>query len=94
MRYPFWFADGDVGHPLKFFKTKKKVVETTVARHEREPNIPFAFFTEPPADAPDVLPPGSLTLLAVALSLAITFVLGTFPQPVLELVDAATGFLS
>jgi len=56
--------------------------------------IMLMFFTEPPADAPDVLPPGSLTLLAVALSLAITFVLGTFPQPVLELVDAATGFLS
>ena len=56
--------------------------------------IMLMFFTDPPADAPDVLPPGSLTLVAVALSLAITFVLGTFPQPVLEMVDAATGFLS
>ncbi len=56
--------------------------------------IMLMFFTDPPADAPDVLPPGSLTLMAVALSLAITFVLGTFPQPVLDLVDAATGFLS
>jgi NADH-quinone oxidoreductase subunit N len=55
--------------------------------------IMLMFFTDPPADAPDVLPPGSLTLVAIALSLAITFVLGTFPQPVLELVDAATGFL-
>ena len=56
--------------------------------------IMLMFYTEPPADAPDVLPPGSLTLMAIALSLAITFVLGIFPQPVLELVDAATGFLS
>jgi NADH-quinone oxidoreductase subunit N len=55
--------------------------------------IMLMFFTDPPADAPDVLPPGSLTLMAIALSLAITFVLGTFPQPVLEMVDAATGFL-
>ncbi len=56
--------------------------------------IMLMFFTDPAADAPDVLPPGSLTLMAVAVSLAITFVLGTFPQPVLDLVDAAAGFLS
>ena len=56
--------------------------------------IMLMFFTDPPADAPDVVPPGSLTLMAIALSLAITFVLGVFPQPVLEFVDAATGFLA
>lgn len=56
--------------------------------------IMLMFFTDPPADAADVLPPGSLTLMAVALSLAITFVLGVFPQPVLDLVDGAAGFLT
>jgi NADH-quinone oxidoreductase subunit N len=56
--------------------------------------IRLMFFTDPPADAPDVLPPGSLTLVAIGLSLAITAVLGMFPQPVLELVGAATDFVA
>ncbi|MEI6252014.1 MAG: NADH-quinone oxidoreductase subunit NuoN [Mycobacteriaceae bacterium] len=55
--------------------------------------IMLMFFTDPPADAPDVLPPGSMTLVTIALSLAITFVLGTFPQPVLDLADSAATFL-
>jgi NADH-quinone oxidoreductase subunit N len=55
--------------------------------------IMLMFFTDPPTDAPDVLPPGSMTLVTIAASLAITLVLGTFPQPVLDLVDSAATFL-
>lgn len=56
--------------------------------------IMLMFFTDPPADAPDVLPPGAMTLVTIAVSLAVTFVLGTFPQPVLDLVDSAATFLT
>jgi len=56
--------------------------------------IMLMFFTDPPTDAPDVLPPGSMTLVTIAASLAITLVLGTFPQPVLDLVDSAATFLA
>ncbi len=55
--------------------------------------IMLMFFTDPPSDAPDVLPPGAMTLVTIALSLAVTFVLGTFPQPVLDLVDSAARFV-
>jgi NADH-quinone oxidoreductase subunit N len=55
--------------------------------------IMLMFFTDPPDDAPDVLPPGSMTLVTIALSLSITFVLGTFPQPVLDLADSAARFI-
>jgi len=56
--------------------------------------IMLMFFTDPPADAPDVLPPGAMTLVTIAVSLAVTFVLGTFPQPVLDLVDSAATFVT
>lgn len=54
--------------------------------------IVLMFFTDPDEDAPEVRPPGALTLVAIALPLAVTFVLGTFPQPVLDLVDGAATF--
>ena len=56
--------------------------------------IMLMFFTDPPADAPDVLPPGAMTLVTIAVALAVTFVLGTFPQPVLDLVDSAATFVT
>ena len=56
--------------------------------------IMLMFFTDPPPDAPDVLPPGAMTLVTIAVALAVTFVLGTFPQPVLDLVDSAATFVT
>ncbi len=56
--------------------------------------ILLMFFTDPPADAPEVRPPGVRTVLAIGVSLAVTFVLGLFPQPVLDLLDAANFVVS
>ena len=54
--------------------------------------IVLMFFTDSPADAPEFRPPSGLTVIAVAVPLAVTLVVGMFPQPVLDLVDAATSF--
>ena len=54
--------------------------------------IVLMFFTDPPADAPEFHPPSGLTVIAIAVPIVITLALGTFPQPVLDLVDAATRF--
>ena len=70
------------------------VVASAIAVYFYVRVIMLMFFTEPPDDAPDVLPPGSMTLVTIALSLAITFVLGTFPQPVLDLADSAAALLT
>lgn len=55
--------------------------------------IVLMFFADAPADAPEFRPPSALTVIAIAVPLAVTFVLGTFPQPVLDLVGAASTFL-
>lgn len=70
------------------------VVASAIAVYFYVRVIMLMFFTDPPADAPDVLPPGSMTVVTIAVSLAITFVLGTFPQPVLDLADSAATFLT
>ena len=54
--------------------------------------IVLMFFTDSPADAPEFRPQSGLTVIVVAVPLAVTMVLGMFPQPVLDLVDAATAF--
>ena len=54
--------------------------------------IVLMFFTDPSAETPDFRPPGAMTIVVIAVSLVATFVLGTFPQPVLDLVDAAATF--
>ncbi len=54
--------------------------------------IVLMFFADVPADAPEFRPPSALTVIAIAVPLAVTFVLGTFPQPVLGLVGAAAEF--
>jgi NADH-quinone oxidoreductase subunit N len=56
--------------------------------------IVLMFFTEPPADAPDVVAPSSLSIAAIGLTATITFALGALPQPLLDLADAAARFLS
>ena len=56
--------------------------------------IVLMFFTDPPEDAPQVRPPGSLSVATIGLTAVITFALGALPQPLLDLADAAARFLS
>jgi NADH-quinone oxidoreductase subunit N len=55
--------------------------------------IVLMFFSDLPADAPDVALPGWQTTTAVALGLAATVVLGIVPGPVLDLAARAGEFI-
>ena len=55
--------------------------------------IVLMFFSDLPADAPDVALPGWQTTTAVALGLAATVVLGLVPGPVLDLAARAGEFI-
>jgi NADH-quinone oxidoreductase subunit N len=55
--------------------------------------IVMMFFAEPLADGPVVVSPGMATAAALAVSAAVTIVLGIFPQPVLDLANHAVPFL-
>jgi NADH-quinone oxidoreductase subunit N len=55
--------------------------------------IVLMFFSDLPADAPDVTLPGWQTTTAVALGLAATVVLGLVPGPVLDLAARAGEFI-
>jgi NADH-quinone oxidoreductase subunit N len=55
--------------------------------------IVMMFFAEPLADGPVVVAPGAGTAGALAVSAAVTVVLGIFPQPVLDLANQAVPFL-
>ena len=55
--------------------------------------IVMMFFAEPLADGPVVVSPGMATAGALAVSAAVTVVLGVFPQPVLDLANHAVPFL-
>ena len=50
------------------------------------------FFTDPPADAPEIRPPSVMTVAVIAVTLSITFILGMLPQPVLDIADRAGWF--
>jgi NADH-quinone oxidoreductase subunit N len=52
------------------------------------------FFSDPPADAPALAPAGPVSIAVVGLTLLITFILGTMPQPLLDLADHAARFLT
>ena len=52
------------------------------------------FFSDPPADAPALAPAGPVSIAVVGLTLLITFLLGTMPQPLLDLADHAARFLT
>ncbi|MBU3749629.1 MAG: NADH-quinone oxidoreductase subunit N, partial [Mycobacterium sp.] len=56
--------------------------------------IVLMFFTDPPEDAPEVAPPGPLSVAAIGLTAVITFALGALPQPLLDLAGSAADFLS
>lgn len=55
--------------------------------------IVLMFFTESPADAPEVVEPSSLSIATVTITAAITLALGALPQPLLDLADNAAHFL-
>jgi NADH-quinone oxidoreductase subunit N len=55
--------------------------------------VVLMFFTEPAPDGPTVAVPSAYTAVAIALGLAVTVVLGVFPQPLLELADEAALFV-
>ena len=56
--------------------------------------VVLMFFSEPAADGPTVAVPSAYTAAAIALGLAVTVVLGVLPQPVLDLADRASRFVS
>jgi NADH-quinone oxidoreductase subunit N len=55
--------------------------------------VVLMFFNEPAPDGPTVAIPSGLTAASIALGLAVTVVLGVFPQPVLDLADRAALFI-
>ncbi len=55
--------------------------------------IVLMFFQDPAADGPTVAVPGFFTSAALALGLAVTVVLGVYPQPVLDLASRAALFV-
>lgn len=70
------------------------VVASAIAAYFYVRVIVLMFFTDPPQGAPRVTPPGSLTVAAIALTALITVALGALPQPLLDLANSATAFLT
>jgi NADH-quinone oxidoreductase subunit N len=56
--------------------------------------IVMMFFTDPPDDAPEVVPPSAISVAVVGLTLLITIALGVFPEPLLNLAESAARFTS
>ncbi|MFS0899878.1 NADH-quinone oxidoreductase subunit NuoN [Mycolicibacterium litorale] len=69
------------------------VIASAVAAYFYVRVIVLMFFTDPPADAPEVVAPGGLTTAAVTVTAAVTLALGALPQPLLDLADRADLFL-
>jgi NADH-quinone oxidoreductase subunit N len=69
------------------------VIASGVAAYFYVRVIVLMFFTEPTDDTPQVVAPGILSKIAIALCAAITVGLGIFPQPLLDLADHTAQFL-
>jgi NADH-quinone oxidoreductase subunit N len=69
------------------------VIASGVAAYFYVRVIVLMFFTEPTDDTPQVVAPGILSKIAIALCAAITVILGIFPQPLLDLADRAALLL-
>ena len=69
------------------------VIASGVAAYFYVRVIVLMFFTEPTDDTPQVVAPGILSKIAIAVCAAITVVLGIFPQPLLDLADHAAQLL-
>jgi NADH-quinone oxidoreductase subunit N len=68
------------------------VIASAVAAYFYVRVIVLMFFTEPPDDAPTVVP-SVLSTAVVTITAAVTFALGALPQPLLDLVNNANQFL-
>lgn len=69
------------------------VVASAVAAYFYVRVIVLMFFTDPPADAPQIVVPSGLTTAAVTVTAAVTLALGALPQPLLDLANNADQFL-
>ncbi|MEO9329121.1 NADH-quinone oxidoreductase subunit NuoN [Gordonia aurantiaca] len=70
------------------------VISSAIAAYVYIRIIVAMFFDDVPVDgAPHVVKPSILTMTGVAICTLLTVVLGVFPQPVLDLADAAAAFL-
>ena len=56
--------------------------------------VVLMFFTDPAPDGPTVAVPSAYTAGAIGVGLAVTVLLGVLPQPLLDLVDGASAFVS
>lgn len=68
------------------------VITSGVAAYFYVRVIVLMFFTDTPDNPPELVAPSVWSKSAIALCAAITVALGVFPQPLLDLVDAATQF--
>ncbi|QLL08675.1 NADH-quinone oxidoreductase subunit NuoN [Mycobacterium vicinigordonae] len=69
------------------------VISSAIAAYFYVRVIVSMFFTEPTDDTPQVVEPGVLSKIAIALCALVTVVLGIFPQPVLDLAEQAATLL-
>lgn len=69
------------------------VIASAIAAYFYVRVIVLMFFTDPPADPPEVVVPSGLTTAVVTVTAAVTFALGALPQPLLDLADNAVPFL-
>ncbi|AEF36872.1 MULTISPECIES: NADH-quinone oxidoreductase subunit NuoN [Mycolicibacter] len=68
------------------------VIASGVAAYFYVRVIVLMFFTDSPDNPPQLVQPSVWSKTAIALCAAVTVVLGVFPQPLLDLVNAATQF--
>lgn len=69
------------------------VIASAIAAYFYVRVIVLMFFTDPPADAPQIVTPSWLTTATVTVTAAVTLMLGALPQPLLDLANSADAFL-
>jgi NADH-quinone oxidoreductase subunit N len=69
------------------------VIASAIAAYFYVRVIVLMFFTDPPADAPDVVKPSWTSTATVTLTAAITLALGALPQPLLDLANNSAHFV-
>lgn len=69
------------------------VIASAIAAYFYVRVIVLMFFSDPPADAPQVVTPSGMTTAAVTVTAAVTLALGALPQPLLDLANSADVFL-
>lgn len=69
------------------------VISSAIAAYFYVRVIVLMFFVEPRSDTPTIVVPSALTAIVVSVAVVVTVLLGTVPQPVLDLADRAASFL-